>query len=96
MHCYILNKHHLFNDTGGYYINKMGKYKRRMYAVPKYEKLYSEILPQHFGHVLVVDIPRIYQDSVYWRYISSCRPEFVSRSGYISATLYDCAEHTKL
>ncbi len=85
-----------FNDIGGYHINKMGKYERRMYAVPKYEKLYTELLNNHYGHLLVVDIPRIYQNSVYWRYVSSCRPEFVSHSGYISATLYDCAKHAKL
>lgn len=85
-----------FNDTGGYYLKKMGKYKRRMYAVPKYEELYKEVLNAHNDHLLVVNIPRIYEESVYWRYISSCRPEFVSRSGYISATLYDCASHVKL
>lgn len=85
-----------FNDAGGYYLNKMGKYERRMYAVPKYEKLYEELLAKHQGHLLVVDIPRIYENSVYWRYISSCRPEFVSRSGYISATVYNCVDHADL
>ena len=85
-----------FNDIGGHSLNKMGKYGRRMYAVPKYEKLYQELLNNHYGHLLVVDIPRIYQNSIYWRYVSSCQPEFVSRSGYISATLYNCANHAKL
>lgn len=79
-----------YNDAGGYKIVKLGKYARRMMAVPKYEAFYRGFLSDYRGHVLVVDIPRIYQDSVYWRYISSCRSEFISRSGYISATLYDC------
>ncbi|MBI4160651.1 MAG: glycosyltransferase family 39 protein [Candidatus Yanofskybacteria bacterium] len=85
-----------FNDVGAYYLNKMGKYERRMFTAPKYEKLYKDILDKHYGHLLIIDIPRIYEDSVYGRYISSCQPEFMSRSGYISATLYDCAEHAEL
>ncbi len=79
-----------YNDAGGYQIAKLGKYARRMMAVPKYEPVYTEFFKTYREHVLVLDIPKIYQNSVYWRFISSCRSEFVSSSGYISATLYNC------
>lgn len=84
-----------YNDAGGYKIAKLGKYARRMMAVPKYEPVYKEFFKNYRGHVLVLDIPRIYQNSVYWRFISSCSSEFVSRSGYISATLYNCSKAVK-
>lgn len=84
-----------YNDAGGYKISQMGKYFRRMLVAPKYEKSYQDVFSKFKGHLLVVDIPPIYHDSLYWRYILLCRPEFVSRSGYISATLYNCSDAAK-
>ncbi len=80
-----------YNGTGGYELNKIGKYERRMYAVPKYENEYRRIFNSFKGHYLVIDIPHINPSSLYGRHLSTCQIIYENYSKKISAKIYNCA-----
>jgi len=79
-----------YNDIGGYELTNIGKYQRRLYAIPKNESGHREILESFKGHYLVIDMPRINSSSLYMRYFSTCSKEFSDQSQAISVTIYDC------
>lgn len=81
-----------YNDTGAYELRKMGKYERRIYAVPEWEEGYKETLNNFSGHYLVVDIPRLNPESLYTKYFSTCTTIFEAVDKNITAIVYDCRE----
>jgi len=81
----------VYNDNGGYEVQKTGKYRKRLYIDPKFdvnEKI--QTLNRYKEHYLVVDIPKIDPDSVYQRYFDSCNAVYKEKDKYISATIYNC------
>lgn len=81
-----------YNDTGTYELTNMGKYQRRIYADPSYENGYKKTLNNFKGYYLVVDIPRLNQGSIYEKYFSTCRVDFIETSINISATVFNCKQ----
>lgn len=82
-----------YNDIGGFELMKMGKYRKRLYIDPKFDQSEKAALLNQFKeHYLVIDVPRIDPASMYARYFDSCRTAWRERSGYISATVYDCTK----
>lgn len=80
----------VYNDIGGYEIKETGKYFRRMYATPQFESEYREILESFDGHILYINIPRIYSDGFYTEYMRSCKTVFSETDKYITGKILDC------
>lgn len=85
-----------YNDIGAYELAKIGKYERRLYAAPKFEKSYTDILQNFQGHYLVIDIPHLSLESPYARHFSACDTIYEDYSGKISAKIYKCRNGSKL
>lgn len=87
----------VYNDNGGWNIQTIGKYRRRLYIDPKFdinEKV--ENINKYKEHYLVVDVPHIDSNTVYAKYFSSCKDIWNEKSGYIKATVYDCRNAPEL
>lgn len=80
----------VYNDMGGYSVKQTGKYFRRMYAVPAFEEEYKETLGKYSGHLLYVDVPKIYPNSVYSKFIDSCKTVYTEQDKYMTAKVLDC------
>lgn len=80
----------VYNDIGGYEIQKLGKYGRRLYAAPQFEQTYKEFFKTFSGHVLYIDIPRIGEHNFYADYLNSCKEIYEEKDGYITAKILDC------
>lgn len=81
----------VYNDNGGWNVQAMGKYRKRLYIDPKFdvnEKVRT--LNKYKEHYMVLDIPHIDKDTAYAKYFDSCRLDFSSTSKYISGHVYDC------
>lgn len=81
----------VYNDNGGAEIQKIGKYRKRLYTDPAFdleEKLAT--LNQYKEHYLEIDVPRIDPNSVYREYLDSCEVVYNKSHRYISAKVYDC------
>ena len=81
-----------YNDIGGGQLAKIGKYERRLYAAPKFEESYKNILSKFSGHYLVIDIPHLSPDSPYAKHFATCRVIYEERHGKITSKIYDCQE----
>lgn len=79
-----------YNDIGAYELMKIGKYERRLYAAPKFEKSYTDILNNFKGHYLVIDIPHLSPASPYAKYFLACGAVYEDYSGKISTKIYNC------
>jgi hypothetical protein len=82
----------VYNDIGGYEIQKLGKYERRLYAAPQFEDTYRGFFGDFSGHVLYIDIPKIYEKSVYFDYMSKCKNILKQSDQYITAKILDCGK----
>jgi len=80
----------VYNDNGGYEIQKLGKYSRRLYADPAFENGYKDFFKTFSGHVLYINVPRIDPNSFYSQYLNSCKNIFERDDQYVSAIVYDC------
>ncbi len=81
----------VYNDNGGFDIEQIGKYRKRLYIDPKFDVGQKIItLNQYKEHYLVIDIPHIDPSTVYAKYFSSCAVVYNEISKKISATVYDC------
>lgn len=80
----------VYNDIGGYEIQKTGKYERRLYAAPQFEENYRQIFGGFSGHVLYIDLPRIAPNSLYADYLSSCKSIYAAQDKYLTAKVLDC------
>ncbi|MBA3733313.1 glycosyltransferase family 39 protein [Patescibacteria group bacterium] len=81
----------VYNDNGGWNIQAIGKYRRRLYIDPKFditEKINT--INRYKEHYMVVDIPRIDSNTVYAKFFSTCDVVFEKHSGVISSRVYDC------
>ncbi|MBI2062824.1 MAG: glycosyltransferase family 39 protein [Candidatus Yanofskybacteria bacterium] len=79
-----------YNNIGYRELLKIGKYERRLYAAPKFESSYTDILKNFKNHYLIIEIPRLHSDSPYVKYFSSCKTVYEEFSGKIPARIYDC------
>jgi hypothetical protein len=82
----------VYNDNGGYDIRQTGKYARRLYATPQFEKNYEEIFRDYYGHVLYIDIPPVGAGTLYAAYLDSCRKIYKKSDKYITAEVLDCTK----
>ena len=81
----------VYNDNGGYDIQNIGKYHKRLYTDPKFgveEKMVN--LNLYKEHYLEVNIPRIDPNSFYRRYLDSCEVIYKKTDKSISAIVYNC------
>jgi len=85
----------VYNDNGGDEIQKIGKYRKRLYTDPKFdinEKIAT--LNQYKEHYFVLDVPRLDHTSVYQKYLNSCSIIYFHKHKYISTIIYDCTKVT--
>lgn len=81
----------VYNDNGGNEIQQIGKYRKRLYTDPAFdvnEKI--KTLNAYKEHYLEINIPRIDPNSVYRRYLDSCKIIYNQTDHDISAVVYDC------
>ncbi len=80
----------VYNDIGGYEVQQMGKYARRLYATPQFEESYKQYFQNFSGHILYIDIPKIEAQSFYAKYFSFCQTIYSARDREISAKIFYC------
>jgi hypothetical protein len=81
----------VYNDNGGYDIQVIGKYRKRLYVDPKFgAEGKITTLNQYKEHYLEVNVPRIDPSSFYRKYFNSCEIIYQNTDKSISATVYDC------
>jgi len=80
----------VYNDIGGYEIQKLGKYEKRLYATPQFENSYKEFFKDFSGHILYINIPKIGENSFYSNYFNSCKNIYKNQDGYITVHMLDC------
>ena len=86
-----------YNDNGGFELQWMNKYRKRLYIDPKFdinEKITT--LNTYKEHYFVLNIPRIDSGSIYQKYFNSCVNIWSEKSGYIEAVIYDCKKAPEL
>ncbi len=84
-----IDKVTVYNDNGGYNVQSIGKYKRRLYTAP-YFSGQLEYLNGNKGYYLVLDVPRLDPNSFYIPYFNTCRLLYQKVDNKISASVYDC------
>lgn len=80
----------VYNDNGAREIQETGKYARRLYATPQFEKSYRKILPDFNGHVLYINIPKVGDNNFYSNYLNSCKNIYERQDKYIKAIVFNC------
>ena len=80
----------VYNDIGGYEIQKLGKYERRLYAAPQFEDTYKDFFKTFSGQILYINIPKIGDNNFYYNYLNSCKNIYERKDGYITAQVLDC------
>ena len=80
----------VYNDNGGYEIQQTGKYERRLYADPMFVDGYKKIFADFRDYLLVIDIPKVDQGSIYAKFINACTPIYEVSSQKITSKVYDC------
>jgi hypothetical protein len=80
----------VYNDIGGFEIQQIGKYERRLYANPQFESTYKSVFDGFNGHILYIDIPKIGENNFYSNYFKSCKNVFTKRDRYITASVLEC------
>lgn len=83
----------VYNDIGGYEIQKIGKYARRLYVAPQFETGFEKVFSGYNGHLLFIDIPRIDPQSLQSQYIKSCGKIYEKKDGYITSQVLDCSKN---
>ena len=81
-----------YYDIAGYELNSEGKYFKRFYTDPMFEKTNVSKFNSYDGYYMVVDFPEINKDSVYWKYLESCKKVFETRDKNISGYVFDCRD----
>ncbi len=87
----------VYNDNGGYEIQQIGKYEKRLYTSPEFDINEKVIgLNTYKDFYFELNIPRIDPASVYRRYLDSCPIVYNQTDHYISAIVYDCRKAPKI
>ncbi len=81
----------VYNDNGGWEIQRMNKYFRRLYAVPDFEPTYESIFKTFRGHILFIETPRLAEDTLYDRFLKTCESIYTETDKYITAKVFDCS-----
>lgn len=80
----------VYNDNGGYNIRELGKYERRIYATPDFENFYRQYFKKFSGHIMFIDIPRLYSPSFYEQYFNQCQTVYKQTDRYLTAKVISC------
>ena len=80
-----------YNDIGNHELSAIGKYAGRIYATPDGEKGYKKKFADFNGQYMVIDIPHLYENGFYGRFLAQCKIIFGTSSGKISGRVYDCS-----
>ncbi len=81
----------VYNDNGGYDVQVIGKYHKRLYTDPAFDmNIKMATLNQYKEFYLEVNMPRIDPSSFYRRYLDSCKIVYDDTDKNISAIVYDC------
>ena len=72
----------------------MDKYGGRFYAVPAYEAGHKKRFAGFHGQFLVVDMPKISENSFYAGFFAKCQILFESTSGKITSRVYSCQNNS--
>ncbi len=87
----------VYNDNGGWNIQAINKYRKRLYIDPKFDVVQKvATLNQYKEHYMVVNIPHIDEDTVYAKYFASCKVMYEQKSGVIEGKIYDCTKAPNL
>jgi hypothetical protein len=81
----------VYNDIGGFEIQKLGKYERRLYAAPQFENTYREYFKNYSGYILYVDIPKIGENNFYSNYLATCKSIYRDSDQYINSNIFKCS-----
>ncbi len=76
----------VYNDNGGWNIQEIGKYDRRLYIDPKFGDNLNRTKPYFY----ILDIPHIDEHSLYQKYFNTCKVIYNKKDKYISSRVYDC------
>ncbi len=85
-----------YNDNGGFDIQQIGKYRKRLYIDPKFDNdpiaFADKIanLNKYKEDYFVLDVPRFDQNTIYARYFNSCQIIYNETDKAMSAKIYDC------
>lgn len=79
-----------YNDTGTYELSLAGKYQGRFYVHPEFYKTNQQKFKDYKGDFLVIDFPKINEDSVYWQYFKTCTQDYKTTDGLIDGYIFDC------
>lgn len=83
----------VYNDNGGAEVQTTGKYRKRLYTDPSFDvndKI--KTLNTYKEHYLEINVPRIDPNSVYRKYLDSCKIIYNKTDKDISAVVYDCRD----
>lgn len=80
-----------YNDNGGFELQWMNKYRKRLYIDPKFD-INDKVanLNKYKEFYFVLNVPRIDSKTIYQKYFDSCEVNYQKIDKSISATLYDC------
>ncbi len=79
-----------YYDIAGYELNASGKYTRRFYTDPMFEKTNRPKFASYDGTYMVLDFPAIDKTSVYWKYLATCATTKELHDKTIAGYLFDC------
>jgi 4-amino-4-deoxy-L-arabinose transferase-like glycosyltransferase len=85
-----------YNSIGIRELSPTGKWYMRFYAAPQFESNHRKVFADFKGQYLVVDIPHISESIFYGKFLAKCDVIFESRSGKITARVYDCLDSKKI
>ncbi len=87
----------VYNDNGGWDIQSIGKYRKRLYIDPKFDIVEKvATLNKYKEHYMVVDIPHIDENTPYAKYFSGCNIVYEDKRGVINGFVYDCEKRPDL
>ncbi len=79
-----------YNDVGGYDLTVSKKYFKRFYTDPMFADTNVGKFGSYNGYYMVLDMPLINTQSVYWQYFQKCKSVFDIRDKQVSGFIFDC------
>jgi hypothetical protein len=80
-----------YYDIAGYELNSTGKYYKRFYTDPMFTETNKGKFSNYNGYYMVVDFPEIDKNSIYWKYILTCKKTFETNNKSVSGYIFDCS-----
>ncbi len=79
-----------YYDIAGYELNLSGKYYKRFYTDPMFADSNVGKFSDYRGYYMVVDFPEIDKNSVYWKYLNTCKTVYSTKDKNIFGYVFDC------